>query len=559
MFEEKRSEVSPGAEGSVPKSLLEKIRSMCGDAGPSFNERSLEELARATGGAFHAERSVLGSSLLDTVVIPYGLSPITVRMGVMENSRVPLGETRLTSPVVVSPRSGFSVSPDGFLRKVGNSITGIQDLFAEDLPFDQAFSVSGEDGEIVREVFDSSAIQAALLRFPDLRLTLGGADSSPSGSIELQISVSRVIEDTSELVALVDLAKAMLDRIDFVHRPEAGVARAVIRLQREPGAALDSEAIERVLRDGIGWAVHKETQIIYETVMNGALHEAVAAIKARSRGPVEASWWMNSPEEIVECASSRIADHPALADAQLDRSRLAAMVSAATQEERLLCLNILASGSPDLALKKIYERTFPERVVRLAGEKPLERCLDSQRWGEWYPGLETTHMTIDEVLRSLPGVEAQAVPDIVRRLENPESPFALPGAVSLPRHDILHILLGRGLLDQDEAFVIGFTMGTMGKELRTQDEGMMELAFANLYPEPYRISGVKLEAFKLGVEAGREMGMKRLAEYPLEELNDRTVGEAQRLVGIDPERLREVYRRERELIPGTLESARLPL
>lgn len=43
--------------------------------------------------------------------------------------------------------------------------------------------------------------------------------------------------------------------------------------------------------------------------------------------------------------------------------------------------------------------------------------------------------------------------------ENPSSPWASPGAITLDRDDCVHILLGRGLTSEDEAFVIGFTNG----------------------------------------------------------------------------------------------------
>ena len=44
-------------------------------------------------------------------------------------------------------------------------------------------------------------------------------------------------------------------------------------------------------------------------------------------------------------------------------------------------------------------------------------------------------------------------------LENPSSPISLTGAVDLYNHDIIHILLNRGMEVKDEAMVIGFTMG----------------------------------------------------------------------------------------------------
>ena len=48
---------------------------------------------------------------------------------------------------------------------------------------------------------------------------------------------------------------------------------------------------------------------------------------------------------------------------------------------------------------------------------------------------------------------------LVWLLENPNSPVSLTGAIDLYNHDIIHILLDRGMEVKDEAMVSGFTMG----------------------------------------------------------------------------------------------------
>jgi hypothetical protein len=79
---------------------------------------------------------------------------------------------------------------------------------------------------------------------------------------------------------------------------------------------------------------------------------------------------------------------------------------------------------------------------------------------DWDPGLDNDGLTLCSVYDGMPKDGADAVPWYVRLLENPRSPVALPGAIDLFGHDCLHIVLGRGLLAQDEAFVIGYTMGS---------------------------------------------------------------------------------------------------
>jgi hypothetical protein len=144
----------------------------------------------------------------------------------------------------------------------------------------------------------------------------------------------------------------------------------------------------------------------------------------------------------------------------------------------------------------------------------------------------------------------------VQLLEHPSSPVALPGAVSLARHDCLHVLLGRGLLPQDEAFVVGFTMGS------TRAVSRLGLAFYRfcvqwLYPPTFRLSHAHLRAFELAFQEGLRSGTSRLDEVPLEESPHVPVGKLRAQVGLRTEALRLAFQRERALLPETPESARL--
>ena len=103
-------------------------------------------------------------------------------------------------------------------------------------------------------------------------------------------------------------------------------------------------------------------------------------------------------------------------------------------------------------------------------------------WDEWSPGLDTDDMTIAEVLAPMPAAEAGDVPEIIRKYENPESPDALPGAIHLNRHDCIHVLLGRGLHVQDEAFIIGVTMGA-ASDLTDADVEPPQLPARQLKPD----------------------------------------------------------------------------
>jgi hypothetical protein len=179
------------------------------------------------------------------------------------------------------------------------------------------------------------------------------------------------------------------------------------------------------------------------------------------------------------------------------------------------------------------------------------------RWSDWTPGLDNDAMTLGEVIATLPGDEPEAIPEIIRRYENPASPDALPGAVSLARHDCIHALLGRGLRLQDEAFVIGFTMGA-ASAINELHLATFEYVAVHDYPKPYNFEPEHLLAFRLGVGAATDMSPGTdIHLAPLEDRMDATVGELRRDFGIQTAELRAYFRKEELLLPGTRSSRRL--
>jgi hypothetical protein len=91
---------------------------------------------------------------------------------------------------------------------------------------------------------------------------------------------------------------------------------------------------------------------------------------------------------------------------------------------------------------------------------------ESTDYRHWHLPLSNGDITLDAALASLRRVGAPAadIPLMVQLIENPK--YRIPcldlfhGRVALDQHDVIHILLGRGLLNKDEGFTIGFTMGS---------------------------------------------------------------------------------------------------
>lgn len=86
-------------------------------------------------------------------------------------------------------------------------------------------------------------------------------------------------------------------------------------------------------------------------------------------------------------------------------------------------------------------------------------------------------------------------------IENPKSPFSLTGAVNLYNHDIIHILLDRGMKNIDEAMVIGFTMGN-SETTSSWVRWLFEFIARYLYPKTYRFTESELLEFERGFAYG---------------------------------------------------------
>jgi hypothetical protein len=267
---------------------------------------------------------------------------------------------------------------------------------------------------------------------------------------------------------------------------------------------------------------------------------------------------MRSHEEIADQAVFHILETLKLpTPTEPERARVRRIVLRALNHEASIANEIVRNSSASSMRDSLLDRVNVELLARaLDGERETENT-DTPFWQEWQPGLDNDHLSMAEVLGKLPGVGAEHVPFLVWLFENPDSPIAMRGSVTLERHDMIHVLVGRGLIDQDEAFVLGYTMGATRNLTRVEKwffKRMLER-----YPEPYKIFGEELKAYDLGVEAGERCGAVRLYDEPIEDFRDDNIGEIRARYGIDTQILRDFYRKEQRAIPKTYASARLPV
>lgn len=151
------------------------------------------------------------------------------------------------------------------------------------------------------------------------------------------------------------------------------------------------------------------------------------------------------------------------------------------------------------------------------------------------------NLTLNNCLQNINGDEQSDIPFIVWFLENPDSIFPLPGKINLYNHDCLHILLDRGISLLDEAFVVGFTMGSDVKTNRFH-LAVFKILSSSFYPQPYKFNQKQFQLFDIAFNYGRRLKVKNLNQIDFKEYENKTVGQLRKLFGINLEEVKQYLR-----------------
>lgn len=180
----------------------------------------------------------------------------------------------------------------------------------------------------------------------------------------------------------------------------------------------------------------------------------------------------------------------------------------------------------------------------------------------WHHPFSRDDWTLRQVRTDLARVGAapQDIPLMVRLMENPK--FRLPGfdifpgRVDLYTHDCIHILLGRGLLPKDEAFVIGFTMGST-HSVSSTEEKLFAYISHNFYPGAYQFDDDDLEIFHDAVKLGYISRCQPLDQVDFSQFEDVSLRELRDRLGLEPELIQAYYAVEKRRFPDSAASRRL--
>jgi len=181
---------------------------------------------------------------------------------------------------------------------------------------------------------------------------------------------------------------------------------------------------------------------------------------------------------------------------------------------------------------------------------------------EWHIAWAEDSTTLRQGLNSLAqlGAPQEDIPLLVKLVENPR--FSIPGltlfhgAVDLKQHDCIHILLGRGLLPMDEAFVIGFTMGST-HQVSTAEESLFCKITKYLYPRIYRFDDDDISVFKDAVRLGSISRCAALDNFNFEPWLDHDLKSIRHALMIESELIEAYYSVEKQRYPHSKASQRL--
>ena len=186
---------------------------------------------------------------------------------------------------------------------------------------------------------------------------------------------------------------------------------------------------------------------------------------------------------------------------------------------------------------------------------------DSEKLSEqWIVPLSERDKKLGEVLAEMEPFKlvGKDVPFIIKFFENPKYNFFnfFPGSVRLKNHDCIHAILGRGVLPKDEAFVIGYTMGSTGK-MTDFKEFLFLLIVSWLYPEGYKFYEEERNVFRGArdtAEMSKPLDLSKVNFNEFLNLDLKTIRER---LGICETKLRLRYALEKELYKNSIESQRL--
>lgn len=168
------------------------------------------------------------------------------------------------------------------------------------------------------------------------------------------------------------------------------------------------------------------------------------------------------------------------------------------------------------------------------------------KWFQWDPAGFPPGTTLGQMVSGMPQSPIMKVPSVITFLENPKSPFYLSGPAEINIHDLIHCVLLRGLRSQDEAFVIGFTMGA-AKGSSAIDRLLFKNISGSLYPKPFDFSDDDMNVYDVGFDLGLRNQDRSVHSLDPKVIDKMSWSEAVLAFGLRTLDLRDAFQKELSL------------
>jgi len=183
---------------------------------------------------------------------------------------------------------------------------------------------------------------------------------------------------------------------------------------------------------------------------------------------------------------------------------------------------------------------------------------------DWFLPIEEDNLTLNQALSQLKAASARNPEEyspLMTRLHN--NSVLRDSIVSCFNHpldnsqqDFMHIMLGRGFLASDEAFVIGFNLGCCNKVISSV-QMLYTFASRNIYPQLPELDKDARCILKDAIKLGYISNCTPLDNFDFAPWLDYSISKVRQVAGVDSNLLRAYFAVEKRRYPHSVASQRL--
>ncbi|RSK47372.1 hypothetical protein [Hymenobacter rigui] len=120
--------------------------------------------------------------------------------------------TTLTASVPVHTAFHFALHEQDWVHEVGK-LLGLQDVELGDPELDEAFIITTNQPDTLRQILAHPEVRATLLRYPDARLALAPASHEATAPLQLTFTEERALTEPAQLQEIYHLLLVLLQQV----------------------------------------------------------------------------------------------------------------------------------------------------------------------------------------------------------------------------------------------------------------------------------------------------------------------------------------------------------